>query len=110
MKLNDYQLGAITTADYPRLHTPASGQLPLYPALGLAGEAGEFAEKIKKAWRNGKQLDVMAVGAELGDILWYVAIAAEELGLTLAEIAQMNLDKLADRQRRGVIKSEGDSR
>lgn len=110
MTLNDYQRGALATADYPQIRASGCGQIPIYPALGLAGEAGEFAEKVKKAWRNGNQLDVRAAGAELGDILWYVAVAAEELGLTLGEVAQMNLDKLADRQRRGVIKSEGDAR
>lgn len=110
MDMNDYQRGALTTADYPHVRATGCGQLPIYPALGLAGEAGEFAEKVKKAWRNGTQLDIRATGAELGDILWYVAIAAEELGLMLSEVGQMNLDKLADRARRGVIKSEGDAR
>lgn len=106
-----YQSGARATAVYP-----GQGEHIgiLYPALGLAGEAGEVAEKVKKLWRNDglvlteEKRD--AIIAELGDVLWYVAAMCSELGSTMHEVAQRNLAKLADRQARGVLKSEGDQR
>lgn len=105
MKLNEYQELAMRTADYPTI-----GPLPIYPALGLAGESGEFADKVKKAWRNGTPLDLEATKRELGDVLWYVAAAARDMGYTLEEVAAANIAKLTDRRERGVIKSEGDDR
>lgn len=108
-----YQQRAALTAVYPYAGAPDAAGV-LYPALGLAGEAGEVAEKIKKLWRN-KDLkldaeDVAAVEAEIGDVLWYCAALATELGSNLGRIAAGNLKKLSDRQERGVIKSEGDNR
>lgn len=108
MTLDDYQQDAMRTASYPIV--PSDGPLPIYPAMGLAGEAGEFTDKVKKAWRNGTPLDVEAALRELGDVLWYVTAAARDLGSSLDEVAKMNIAKLADRAARGVIKSSGDDR
>lgn len=81
----------------------------LYPALGLAGEAGEVADKVKKWIRDGK-FDKEAVAKELGDVLWYVAVLSSELGYPLSTIAEMNIDKLSLRKDRGKIQGEGDNR
>lgn len=108
MTLDEYQQLAMRTAHYPTVDS--SPGMPVYPALGLAGESGEFADKIKKAWRNGTEIDRMAAIRELGDILWYVAAAARDIGSSLEEVAYVNIEKLSDRAARGVIKSEGDSR
>lgn len=113
LTFNDYQEGATGTADYPML-----GDNIIYPALGCAEEAGEIAGKVKKLWRNkgkmaGRELtpdEKSAVVKEMGDNLWYLAALASELDISLGEVAVINLDKLADRKARGVIKSEGDNR
>jgi NTP pyrophosphatase (non-canonical NTP hydrolase) len=108
MELSEYQRQSRTTAEYPREAWLA------YPALGLAGEAGEVAEHAKKAIRDdaGKISDERraAMAKELGDVLWYVAQLASELELDLDQIAQGNLDKLFSRQARGVISGSGDNR
>jgi NTP pyrophosphatase (non-canonical NTP hydrolase) len=108
MELAEYQRLSRRTAEYPREAWLA------YPALGLAGEAGEVAEHAKKAIRDdgGAVVDERraAIAKELGDVLWYVAQLASELGLELEEIAQANLDKLLSRQRRGVLSGSGDDR
>ncbi len=90
----------------------------VYPALGLAGEAGEAVDKIKKLWRNkgkfsGKDYNVeeaVELLKELGDVLWYIAAITTELGTELEIVADMNIRKLTDRNNRGVLKSEGDNR
>ena len=106
MDFAEYQHSSRRTAAYPREAWLA------YPALGLAGEAGEVAEHAKKAIRDdGGQISEerrAAMAKELGDVLWYVAQIASELGLD--EIARANLDKLASRQRRGVLSGSGDER
>ncbi len=108
MELSDYQRLSRRTAEYPR-ETWLS-----YPALGLAGEAGEVAEHAKKALRDdGGTVSAerrAAMAKELGDVLWYVAQLASELGLELEEIAEGNLEKLLSRQRRGVLSGSGDDR
>jgi len=85
-----------------------------YPALGLAGEAGEVAEHAKKAIRDDAGVVTeerrRAMAKELGDVLWYVSQLASELGLELEEIARANLEKLLSRQRRGVLSGSGDER
>jgi NTP pyrophosphatase (non-canonical NTP hydrolase) len=85
-----------------------------YPALGLAGEAGEVAEHAKKAIRDDAGVVTeerrRAIAKELGDVLWYVSQLASELGLELDEIARANLEKLLSRQRRGVLSGSGDER
>jgi NTP pyrophosphatase (non-canonical NTP hydrolase) len=108
MDLSDYQRESRRTAEYPREAWLA------YPALGLAGEAGEVAEHAKKAIRDddGKVSDerLAAMSKELGDVLWYVAQLASELDLSLDEIAKQNLEKLFSRQVRGVLSGSGDDR
>jgi NTP pyrophosphatase (non-canonical NTP hydrolase) len=108
VEISEYQRLARRTAEYPRDAWLA------YPALGLAGEAGEVAEHAKKAIRDdagvlsGERRAAMA--RELGDVLWYVAQLASELSLDLDEIAEENLQKLLSRQRRGVLSGSGDNR
>lgn len=108
MNLNEYQKKAMETAVYPR-----ENALP-YVALGLTGEAGEFANKVKKILRGDPSTAdddyYKNLAQELGDVLWYVAMAAWEVGLTLGEVAQMNLEKLQGRAGRGEIKGFGDER
>lgn len=108
MRLNDYQQAALETAIYP------AEQVIIYPSLGLTGEAGEVADKVKKVLRdNGGEFTPerrIAIGAELGDVLWYVATLARDLGFTLEDIAAANIAKLESRKRRGVIHGEGDNR
>jgi NTP pyrophosphatase (non-canonical NTP hydrolase) len=108
MDICDYQRESRRTAEYPREAWLA------YPALGLAGEAGEVAEHAKKAIRDdaGKVSEERraAMSKELGDVLWYVAQLATELGLDLNEIANQNLEKLLSRQQRGVLSGSGDDR
>jgi NTP pyrophosphatase (non-canonical NTP hydrolase) len=108
MDLSEYQRLSRRTAEYPR------EAWLTYPALGLAGEAGEVAEHAKKAIRDdaGQVTDERraAMAKELGDVLWYVSQLATELGLELEEIAEKNLEKLLSRQRRGVLSGSGDDR
>lgn len=86
----------------------------LYPALGLASEAGEVAGKVKKVLRDRggvpTEADRDALKAELGDVLWYVARLAADLNIPLQEIAEANISKLRDRANRGVIQGSGDNR
>jgi NTP pyrophosphatase (non-canonical NTP hydrolase) len=109
MLISEYQELSRRTATYP-----GAGDNIVYPTLGLAGEAGEVAEKVKKLLRDddGVLTDERraALAAELGDVLWYVAQLASELGLELEQVAQDNLDKLLSRQRRGVLSGSGDDR
>lgn len=84
-----------------------------YLTLGLTNEAGEVAGKIKKILRGDRELSpeaINAVGAELGDVLWYLSTLAAYLDLSLEEIAISNIEKLRDRMNRGVIKGDGDKR
>jgi NTP pyrophosphatase (non-canonical NTP hydrolase) len=105
----EYQRLSRRTAVYPD-----AGANLAYPALGLCGEAGEAAEKVKKAMRDdGGQLTPqrqVALAGELGDVLWYVAQLATEAGLDLGEIADGNLAKLLSRQERNVLQGSGDNR
>ena len=109
MQVNDYQTAALTTAIYPN-----QGQNFVYPTLGLVGEAGEVAEKVKKIIRDGDgiltDVDRDNVAKELSDVCWYVAVLAYELDYTLAEIMQINLDKLASRAQRNALSGSGDNR
>ena len=112
MTLDDYQQGALSTARYPEQVRI------LYPALKLTGEAGEVAEKIGKlmrdeGWLPGEPLtneQRAALTKELGDVLWYVATLAHDLGFSLDQVGAMNLAKLQDRKARGVIGGSGDER
>ena len=104
MTLNEYQSIAWSTA-------LPSAKSPSYMVLGLASEAGEVAGKFKKQIRDGISLNITEQMAdELGDSLWYIAGTAKTLGFTLEEIAARNVQKLADRQQRGVISGSGDNR
>lgn len=109
MDLNQYQTAALQTALYPN-----RGQNFVYPALGLCGEAGEVADKLKKVIRDndGILTDEVRdkVAKEVGDVLWYIANLAYELDYDLNTIAQNNLDKLNSRMERGVIQGSGDDR
>lgn len=84
----------------------------VYTVLGLNGEAGEVAEKIKKHYRDDIDPAVTreAVKKELGDTLWYLSETARQWDLKLSDVAQGNLDKLSDRAARGVLKGSGDNR
>ena len=103
MRFNEYQEEASKTAIYPEQYNI------VYPALGLAGEAGEVAEKVKKHIRDGV-LNVDDLKKELGDVLWYLAAIASDLGLNLDDVAESNLKKLRSRKERGVISGSGDNR
>ncbi|MCP9912279.1 MAG: NTP pyrophosphatase (non-canonical NTP hydrolase) [Cyanobium sp.] len=109
MDFHTYQQRSRATACYPD-----AGANPIYPTLGLCGEAGEVADKVKKVLRDqGGEFSAEVIAAlqlELGDVLWYVAQLATELGLELDQVAQANLDKLASRSARNVISGSGDSR
>lgn len=108
--LNDYQIGTNYTAIYPEIGKRSLISVN-YCLLGL-GEAGEAQGKLKKVWRGDKLLGEAreAIIDEIGDTLWYIARAADELGVTLKEVAQRNLAKTYDRKLRGVVKGDGDNR
>lgn len=86
----------------------------VYPALKLCGEAGEVAEKIGKIIRDKggriSENDRSEIAKELGDVLWYVASVADEIGYDFETIGRINLNKLDDRAARGVIGGSGDNR
>jgi NTP pyrophosphatase (non-canonical NTP hydrolase) len=82
----------------------------IYPALGLAGEAGEVAEKVKKWLRGDKDLDREALLKELGDIQWYITSMATDLGYGLEDVLVANIAKLRSRKERDVVKGDGDER
>lgn len=116
--LDEYQDVSSGTAFYP-----GQGEFAgvCYVALKMNGEAGEFAEHVGKALRDDgtnfhtwpeyiKQQRQAALKKELGDVLWYVAAAARELGWTLSEVANANIEKLQDRQRRNALQGSGDDR
>lgn len=109
MNLSDYQKDSKVTAIYP-----AIGHGVVYPALGLAGEAGEVANKIKKIFRDDNGVITAEkreqLQKELGDVLWYLSQVASELELDLDEIAAGNLQQLASRKQRGTLKGDGDNR
>lgn len=109
MNFQEYQEKSRKTALYPNV-----GENFVYPTLGLAGEAGEVAEKVKKVIRDkGGMVDDDTrkdIQKELGDVLWYVAQIASELKLSLDEVAEGNIKKLYDRMDRGVLKGNGDNR
>ena len=113
LTMNDYQADMALTAIYK--------WKIIYPALGLANEAGEVLGKIKKLIRDSDlrfddgydQLSDeqrAAISAELGDVLWYVAALSRDLGVPLNDVAHMNLEKLKSRQARGTLGGSGDNR
>ena len=106
--LDMYQKVALTTAIYPR------EQAIIYPTLGLTGEAGEVANKVKKIIRDGSNSKdeklVSEIKAEIGDCLWYIAVLADDFDIKLSDIASANLEKLANRKKKGTIHGSGDTR
>ena len=105
----DYQSRACETAIFPKQ------QAMEYLTLGLTGEAGEIANKVKKFIRDGAAKDEylakrIEIGYEIGDVLWYCAVLADELEMNLGHIMEKTLEKLADRHKRGKISGSGDNR
>ncbi len=109
MLLSEYQSRSRATAVYPN-----AGDNLIYPTLGLAGEAGEVAEKVKKMIRDDAGVLSAerreAIAKELGDVLWYVAQVATEANLDLDQVAAANIEKLLSRRDRGVLQGSGDDR
>jgi len=103
MTLSSYQKVASGTAIYPIEHAIT------YPALGLAGEAGEVANKVKKIIRDGK-MDRLGITSELGDCMWYIALMCRDLNVDMGELAKANLEKLYNRKQNGTLKGSGDNR
>jgi len=108
MNANSYQQWTFSTAIYPGAGTGNDSELS-YLALGLNGEAGEVADKIKKHLRVGK-LDIGGIIYELGDVCWYVARLADSLGYSLEDILAINNAKLESRKTRDVLTGNGDNR
>ncbi len=113
MQFSEYQKESRVTALYPRV-----GNNFVYPTLGLMGEAGEIAEKVKKLIRDKhvetpaevSDIDKTEITKELGDVLWYVAQIASEFGVDLETIASGNIEKLRSRQTRSTLHGDGDNR
>ena len=108
MNFDEYQAGARKTAIYPQDY------LITYPALGLVGEAGEIANKVKKILRDDhgvcSDLKREQLVEEMGDVLWYLAALASDLEVSLDHVATRNLEKLSDRAERNALGGEGDQR
>lgn len=108
MTLNEYQQIALETAVYPKEYNI------VYPALGMAGEAGEVADKVKKVIRDNNAdfspLKCEEIAMEIGDVMWYCAVLADRIGYKLDTIARMNNRKLKSRQLRGKLGGNGDNR
>ena len=109
MNFDEYQERSKETAIYPDI-----GNNMAYSTLGLSGEAGEISNKVKKVFRDsaGEVTDALRedLRKELGDVLWYLAQLASELDLSLEDIARDNIQHLASRKKRGVLKGSGDNR
>ena len=116
MQLNDYQARALTTDSFVEADgfVPVTDMAVMATILGLVGESGEVAEKIKKIIPNNKsgmrESERQEIIKELGDVLWYTAVLAKYLGSDFETVAKQNLAKLSDRNQRGVISSKGDDR
>ena len=109
MDFKTYQKQARLTAQYPNL-----GSNNIYPTLGLVGEAGEVAEKVKKVIRDKKGIfddeSKEGIKKELGDVLWYLSNLCNEFDFELEEVALQNLEKLKLRAAKGKISGSGDDR
>lgn len=108
MTVNEYQQKALETAVYPAQFKV------VYPALGMTGEAGEVADKVKKIIRDNNntltEAKAREIAKEIGDVMWYCATLSHDLGFTLEEVCEMNYEKLHSRQERGVLGGSGDNR
>lgn len=113
MTFDEYQKQALTTAYTDPNYKDTLMDKTIW-VMGVAGEAGEVVEKWKKivAYKGGKitEEDQLALKKELGDVMWYIAVLAHSLGLSLEEVIQLNVEKLKDRRKRDVIKGAGDNR
>ena len=113
MKLDKYQERA---AEFDLFETTVDLKSPgfLEKVLGIAGEAGEVTDKVKKIIRDkggyASEEDRMEIAKELGDVLWYVANVARYMGVSLSDIAEGNIEKLASRKKRNKLHGEGDNR
>jgi NTP pyrophosphatase (non-canonical NTP hydrolase) len=109
MTFNDYQEETNKTAIYPD-----RGNNFVYPVLGLMGEAGEVAEKIKKVWRDKNNIvsdnDKMEIKKEMGDVLWYLSQLATELEIDFEDVANTNILKINSRLERHKLNGDGDNR
>ena len=109
MNFKTYQKKARVTAQYPNL-----GSNNIYPTLGLVGEAGEVAEKVKKVIRDKNGIfdedSKKSIKKELGDVLWYLSNLCNEFGFSLDDVALQNLEKLKLRSASGTISGSGDDR
>ena len=110
MNLNDYQRQSRKFAIYQK----KDANNFIYPLLGLLGESGEIAEKMKRVLREDKdpmeKITREEIIKELGDVLWYIAQLSTELQVSLEEVAKINLIKLSSRKKRNKLKGEGDNR
>ncbi len=108
MTLNDYQSAAMDTAVYPKEYKI------IYPALGITGEAGECSDKVKKAIRDNhgefSGAKKHEIAKEIGDVLWYCATLAHDIGYSLEEVGSMNVEKLRSRKMRNKLGGNGDNR
>lgn len=109
MTFDEYQKKSRETAVYPN-----AGSNYIYPTLGLVGEAGEIANKVKKIDRDDGGVITDAkrenLVKEMGDVLWYMAQLSTELGLSLDQIAATNIERLFSRKERGTLHGDGDDR
>ena len=108
MEMNEFQRQSLQTAIYPQeLKT-------IYPLIGITGETGEVAEKVKKVIRDRNGLfsksDRLEIAKELGDVLWYLSVLANDLGYSLDEVATLNIEKIRSRNERGKLHGNGDNR
>ena len=110
MHLSEYQGKALNTYKVQEHHTPLERLARL--TLGLCGESGELAEKVKKVMRGDRELAEAFpdIEKELGDVLWYLAVLSFEIITNLDRVAAINLEKLDSRDKRGMIKGSGDAR
>lgn len=102
--LDSYQKFVNDMKVYPEKHAI------VYPTLGMMGEAGEASEKVKKWLRGDRELDKEELIKEIGDVVWYIASLADDLGYDLTSVLIANVDKLSSRKERGVVKGSGDNR
>ena len=105
----NYDEFTLTVVKYPKEQSNPDIIEAMYCGLGLAGEAGETVDKIKK-WHRDGIIDYKAVALELGDTLYYLTRLANTLGFTLADIQHLNMEKLLSRKARGVLAGSGDNR
>lgn len=110
MDFKTYQREAAGFAIYPIVTVSKEPKPFVYPMIGLAGEVGEIAEKLKKNMRDFTPIDKVALTKELGDILWYVSELSRSLDIDLDDVATTNIAKLTDRLRREVLGGSGDNR